>query len=150
VRARSVRCAPAAEHLVVMVRSNGVATPVVHRLVPGTRPAPPLNGAARFNFSEPSYSLQLGDQGPPESGVLRLVYSSLRTPASTIDIAMATGHSPPPGHHEGSHQITHPKLLAPTTPAGVRRALREVEVVQRGADHSSQPLSCARTQAVRL
>ncbi len=44
-----------------------------------------------LEFEEESYSLSFGKQGPIESDVLRVVYSSFVTPESTIDFNMITG-----------------------------------------------------------
>lgn len=43
-------------------------------------------------FDEPVYTLSTGSQGDFDSPVLRLVYSSLTTPHTTIDQHMDTGN----------------------------------------------------------
>ena len=44
-----------------------------------------------LGIEEDSYALQFGEQGPFNSSVLRVTYSSLITPDSTLDINMVTG-----------------------------------------------------------
>ena len=55
-----------------------------------TLPAP-LKKGSRIAFPDPSYELGAGPQGDWESPVLRLAYSSLATPASTLDLDTSTG-----------------------------------------------------------
>ena len=50
-----------------------------------------LAGGQDITFEEAAYELGPGGQGDFESPVLRLGYSSLATPHSTIDYNMATG-----------------------------------------------------------
>ena len=50
-----------------------------------------LAGGQDISFEEAAYELGPGGQGDFESPVLRLGYSSLATPHSTIDYNMATG-----------------------------------------------------------
>ena len=50
-----------------------------------------LAGGEDIRFEEPAYSMGAGAQGDYSSPVLRLRYSSLSTPASTIDYNMQTG-----------------------------------------------------------
>lgn len=45
----------------------------------------------QFSFDAPSYLLELGDQGPFASPLLRVQYSSLTQPLSVFDINMASG-----------------------------------------------------------
>lgn len=50
-----------------------------------------MRDGKRFSFDAPSFMLELGDQGPFASPLLRVRYSSLTQPSSTYDINMATG-----------------------------------------------------------
>ncbi len=50
-----------------------------------------LAGGQDIKFEEAAYELFPGGQGDFDSPVLRLGYSSLSTPYSTIDFNMATG-----------------------------------------------------------
>ena len=50
-----------------------------------------LAGGQDIKFEEPAYSMGAGAQGDFDSPVLRLRYSSLSTPSSTIDYNMQTG-----------------------------------------------------------
>lgn len=50
-----------------------------------------LRGGQDIRFDEAAYELGPGGQGDFDSPVLRLRYSSLATPSSTIDTNMATG-----------------------------------------------------------
>ena len=61
----------------------------MYKLGPGA-PAE-LTGGEDIRFEEPAYSMGAGAQGDFDSPVLRLRYSSLSTPASTIDFNMQTG-----------------------------------------------------------
>ena len=61
----------------------------VYKLGPGA-PAELADGED-INFEEPAYSMGAGAQGDFDSPVLRLRYSSLSTPSSTIDYNMQTG-----------------------------------------------------------
>jgi len=64
----------------------------------GARPAAALAaGGARglgARSEEEAFALELGDQGPAASDVVRLVYSSLVTPRSTYDVNVRTGAPP--------------------------------------------------------
>ena len=55
-----------------------------------------LAGGEDIRFEEPAYSMGAGSQGDFDSPVLRLRYSSLSTPSSTIDYNMQTGQRCPP------------------------------------------------------
>lgn len=57
----------------------------------GAAPAATLTGGARVPVREEAYALGPGQQGDFGSDVLRLRYSSLTTPPTTIDFNMATG-----------------------------------------------------------
>jgi len=78
-----------ADHLCVMERLNGLQTATVHPL---PRSAPPPTGpldaskARSVAFDEPSFELTLGAQGEWDSTALRLDFSSLKTPHTTLDV----------------------------------------------------------------
>lgn len=61
----------------------------VYKLGPGMPKE--LEGGQDIKFDEPAYSMGAGAQGDFDSPVLRLRYSSLSTPSSTIDYNMRTG-----------------------------------------------------------
>ena len=65
----------------------------MYKLGPGA-PAE-LAGGEDIKFEEPAYSMGAGSQGDFDSPVLRLRYSSLSTPSSTIDYNMHTGQRCP-------------------------------------------------------
>ena len=65
----------------------------MYKLGPGA-PAE-LAGGEDIKFEEPAYSMGAGAQGDFDSPVLRLRYSSLSTPSSTIDYNMETGQRCP-------------------------------------------------------
>ncbi len=65
----------------------------MYKLGPGA-PAE-LAGGEDIKFEEPAYSMGAGAQGDFDSPVLRLRYSSLSTPSSTIDYNMPTGQRCP-------------------------------------------------------
>jgi protease II len=44
-----------------------------------------------LGIEEDSYALEFGEQGPFNSSVLRVTYSSLITPESTFDVNLVTG-----------------------------------------------------------
>ena len=50
-----------------------------------------LENGQQLKFEEPAYELGPGGQGEFSSDILRLVYTSLTTPSSTLDHNMATG-----------------------------------------------------------
>ena len=54
-------------------------------------PLAELPKGQQFSFDAPSYLLELGDQGPFSSPLLRVQYSSLTQPLSVFDINMASG-----------------------------------------------------------
>ena len=86
-------------HLAVLRRVNGVSRVTAYRLPwPNTtvghddvmlRTLP--EGMAQSLFEEDSYHLGFGDQGPFDSDVLRLRFSSFVTPDSVYDVNLATG-----------------------------------------------------------
>lgn len=81
------------QYLVAFERAGGLQRATVYALPPdGAAPtAAGLDGQGEeLVFDEPAYSLGPGSQGDFSSPVLRLSYSSLTTPASTIDHNMAT------------------------------------------------------------
>ncbi len=58
----------------------------------GAAPREALSGGRRVPVREEAYALGPGEQGDSDSDVLRLGYSSLTTPPTTIDYNMATGN----------------------------------------------------------
>ena len=58
-----------------------------------------LNAGHKIKFEEAAFEMGPGAQGDFDSPVLRLRYSSLATPSSTIDYDMQTGHRYPLFHH---------------------------------------------------
>lgn len=48
--------------------------------------------SSEVNFNEPAYSLSLTQDGEFDSPILRLIYDSLTTPVTTIDLNMQTGN----------------------------------------------------------
>ena len=66
----------------------------------GAAPGGPLTGGKRVPVKEEAYALGPGEQGDFDSDILRLYYSSLSTPPTTIDYNMATGNqcAPEPKH----------------------------------------------------
>lgn len=81
----------AAGHLAVLKRLNGLTTAVTYTLPKGGQSFTGLAEGRTLEFEEESYSLSFGKQGPIESNVLRVVYSSFVTPESTFDFNMITG-----------------------------------------------------------
>ena len=67
----------------------------VHRSHPSAQPPTTCTNDQHvcrlLRAEEEAYSLSLGDQGPWESDIVRLVYSSLVTPTSTFDVNVRTG-----------------------------------------------------------
>ena len=49
-----------------------------------------LEKGLQMQFDEPAYTVRAGQQGDYESNVLRVVYSSLTTPPTTIDQDLLT------------------------------------------------------------
>lgn len=62
----------------------------IYRLPAGKAPETLENGQ-QLKFEEPAYELGPGGQGEFHTDILRLVYTSLTTPTSTLDHNMATG-----------------------------------------------------------
>ena len=58
----------------------------------GAAPSGPLTGGTRVPVKEEAYALGSGEEGDFDSDILRLHYSSLSTPPTTIDYNMATGN----------------------------------------------------------
>lgn len=83
-----------AGHLAVMQRMNGLSTLMTYPLPENGQPLTTLDEGRTLAFEEESYSLDFGKQGPLDSLVIRVVYSSLVTPESTYDINVMTGMSP--------------------------------------------------------
>jgi protease II len=78
--------------LTVLQRANGLVTPMYWALPNSTATLAALGKGRSLPFEQDeSYSLGFGKQGPSESGLLRLVYSSLVVPKSVYDINLATG-----------------------------------------------------------
>lgn len=76
----------------VLKRTNGLTTPVAYTLPNSTASLAELPEGRRLIFEQDeSYSLGFSKQGPFNSAVLRVVYSSLVTPDSTYDISLVTG-----------------------------------------------------------
>jgi len=61
---------------------------------PMAAPAAGAGLGAGARAEEEAFALELGDQGPAASDVVRLVYSSLVTPRSTYDVNVRTGAPP--------------------------------------------------------
>jgi oligopeptidase B len=81
-----------ASFLAVFKRVDGLQQCFVHKVAPASTTLPaPLKKGARIAFPDPSHELGAGPQGDWDSPVLRLAYSSLTTPASTIDVHTGTG-----------------------------------------------------------
>ncbi|KAK9909106.1 hypothetical protein WJX75_007225 [Coccomyxa subellipsoidea] len=78
-------------HLAVMQRMNGLSTLMTYPLPEHGQPLTTLDEGRTLAFEEESYSLDFGKQGPLDSLVIRVVYSSLVTPESTYDINVMTG-----------------------------------------------------------
>lgn len=84
----------ASGHMAVLQRKGGLQVVSVYTL-PASDDAL-LTAAAlpppkEIAFEEPCYELDLGEQGPFDSPVLRLRYSSLATPPTILDYNMGTG-----------------------------------------------------------
>ncbi|CAD7697011.1 unnamed protein product [Ostreobium quekettii] len=78
-------------HLAVFERSNALQSARIFRLPSGGgMPNLPAK-TSELQFEEPAYELMPGGQGEFRSDILRIVYSSLTTPASVIDCNMTTG-----------------------------------------------------------
>jgi len=80
-------------HLALMKRTNGLS---VISIFPLNQSASALLDIASqepqlIEFDEESYSLEVAEQGPYNSGVLQMTYSSLVTPETTFDVNMASG-----------------------------------------------------------
>lgn len=79
-------------HLALMKRTNGLS---VISTFPLNQSASALLDIASqeqlIEFDEESYSLEFAEQGPYNSSVLRMTYSSLVTPETAFDVNMASG-----------------------------------------------------------
>ena len=81
-----------AGHLVSFERREGLQQAIVHALGPdGAFPDEELGDGEPVALEEPAYELGPGAQGDFASPVLRLVYSSLKTPVTTLDVNLRTG-----------------------------------------------------------
>eukprot|EP00887_Chlorella_sp_A99_P007435 scaffold2.g7435.t1 len=78
------------DFLVTFERINGLQQAIVYKLDGPGAPAA-LGGGAPIAFEEAAYELSAGAQGDWESPVLRLHYTSLRTPDTVLDYNMASG-----------------------------------------------------------
>lgn len=77
-------CLPCSKPVALHLPSLGCLTAAGSPLVE-------LPKGQQFSFDAPSYLLELGDQGPFASPLLRVQYSSLTQPLSVFDINMASG-----------------------------------------------------------
>ena len=81
-----------AGHLVSFERREGLQQASVHARGPdGAFPDEELGDGEPVALEEPAYELGPGAQGDFASPVLRLVYSSLKTPVTTLDVNLRTG-----------------------------------------------------------
>ena len=80
-------------HLALMKRTNGLS--VISTFLLNQSASALLDIASQeaqlIEFDEESYSLEFAEQGPYNSSVLRMTYSSLVTPETTFDVNMASG-----------------------------------------------------------
>lgn len=79
------------DFLAVFERREGLQSCTVYRLPDEGSVPTELGNGTRLEFDEPAYELHAGAQGDFDSPILRLVYSSMTTPISTLDHNMATG-----------------------------------------------------------
>lgn len=77
-------------YLTILKRMNGLSTAYTYPL-PSSGALTALPQGRTLAFEEESYSLDFGKQGPYDSVMLRILYSSFVTPHSTFDINMVTG-----------------------------------------------------------
>jgi oligopeptidase B len=80
-----------ASFVAVFKRVDGLSQCFVYKVAPGSHLTGHLKKGSRVAFADPTYELGAGPQGDWASPVLRLSYSSLTTPASTIDLDTGTG-----------------------------------------------------------
>lgn len=81
-----------ASFIAVFKRVEGLQQCLIYKVPPTSPTMPaPLKKGARIPCGDPTYELGAGAQGDWDSPVLRLSYSSLTTPASTIDVHTGTG-----------------------------------------------------------
>ncbi|KAK9831069.1 hypothetical protein WJX74_002118 [Apatococcus lobatus] len=78
------------KYLVAFERVKGLQVATIYRLPAGKAPETLENGQ-QLKFEESAYELGPGSQGDFGSDILRLGYTSLTTPMSTLDHNMATG-----------------------------------------------------------
>ena len=81
-------------HLAVLRRVNGLGTISIFNLSESAVGPLGIIGQEPMiveDSGEDTYTLQFGEQGPFNSSMLRLTFSSLTTPQSTYDVNMATG-----------------------------------------------------------
>ncbi|PIA26714.1 hypothetical protein AQUCO_09100092v1 [Aquilegia coerulea] len=80
------------DHLVVYVRKNGLPNVIVYNLPAEGQPITSLQEGRDVEFFDPIYSVE-PSQSQFSSSVLRLKYSSLKTPPSVYDYDLNTGIS---------------------------------------------------------
>lgn len=85
--------AVSAGHLLVMSRENGVVTPEVFTLGSLVQEIKMLGKAQALELPEEAYTVALGYQGPFNSTVARMSYSSFSSPQSTLDFDLVTGEN---------------------------------------------------------
>lgn len=80
--------------LTVFQRCNGLQSATVYRLPEGIEEylTNQLSEGQKLEFDEPVYSLEPGGQGDFDSPLLRLNYTSLTTPNTTLDHNLDTSH----------------------------------------------------------
>ena len=81
-------------HLAVLRRVNGLGSISIFNLSESAVGPLGIIGQEPMiveDSGEDTYTLQFGEQGPFNSSMLRLTFSSLTTPQSTYDVNMATG-----------------------------------------------------------
>ncbi|KAK9830261.1 hypothetical protein WJX72_010654 [[Myrmecia] bisecta] len=112
------------DFLALFERVQGLQVAMVYRLPADLAPPSQLVNGVKVPFDEPAYELGPGSQGDFDSAVLRLVYSSLATPATTVDYNMATNKqavkkvTPVLGGFDKANYIT--QRLWATAPDGVK------------------------------
>lgn len=78
-------------HLVVFQRIKGLQEATIYDLPDGLGMPDMLGMGKQVQFPEAAYSLGPGSQGDFDSPILRIGYTSLTTPTSTIDLNMMNG-----------------------------------------------------------
>lgn len=80
------------DYLVVFQRIQGLQEATIFELPPNLGMPGQLGTGEQVQFPEAAYSLGPGSQGDFDSCILRIGYTSLTTPTSTIDLNMKTGN----------------------------------------------------------